>query len=287
VTTRRDLTTFSFALRLLLGVLLVSACALAGSKPGYLTEELHQTYSVTPNSRVSLSNINGPVHISSWDRNEVRVDAVKYAHSQERLDEAKIEVKAGSDSVSIRTRYPQHDTTWNSYGHDNPASVEYTLTVPRGARLSDIELINGDLDIQGVSGEVTASCINGELKADGLTGRSHLSTINGPLNASFSQLASQSVEVSSVNGSVSLTLPSDVGAEVAASTVHGEISNDFGLKQARHQWVGGGLHGTLGNGGAKITISNVNGEIEIHHAKDGKAISPAKSDNGDSDDDEI
>ena len=40
-----------------------------------------------------------PVHISSWDRNEVKVDAVKYADTKERLDEAKIEVDSGKDSI--------------------------------------------------------------------------------------------------------------------------------------------------------------------------------------------
>jgi hypothetical protein len=41
------------------------------------TEEFHQTYALTPDGRVELDNINGDVHISTWDRSEVKVDAVK------------------------------------------------------------------------------------------------------------------------------------------------------------------------------------------------------------------
>ena len=80
--------------------------------------------------------------------------------------------------------------------------------MPRAARLDEIKLINGSLDITGVSGEVNASCINGRLEAHNLAGRARLSTINGRLDARFDQLAGHSVELNSVNGLVDLTIPS-------------------------------------------------------------------------------
>src|SRR5260370_5099069 len=180
-----------------LGAVLGTVCALfvlalaahASDHRGALTEEFHQTYALTADGRVELDNINGPVHISSWDQNQVKVDAVKYADTKERLDEVKIEIDSRSDALSIRTRYPDHNQNWNWGSHNNPPSVEYTLTVPRTARLDETKLINGALDITGVSGEVTASCINVRLDAQNLAGRAHLSTINGRLDAKFDQLA--------------------------------------------------------------------------------------------------
>ncbi|HEY6373723.1 MAG TPA: DUF4097 family beta strand repeat-containing protein [Candidatus Sulfotelmatobacter sp.] len=267
-----------------LGAVLGSVCALfilglgahAADHRGALTEEFHQTYALTADGRVELDNINGDVHISSWDRNEVKVDAVKYADTKERLDEAKIEINAGTDSISIRTKYPNHDHTWNWGSHNNPAGVEYTLTVPRTARLDEIKLINGELDINGVSGEVNASCINGRLEAHNLAGRARLSNINGRLDARFDQLSGQRVELNSVNGSVDLTIPSDSNAEIEATTVSGGINNDFGLHVNHHRFVGHDLRGELGSGGARIKISNVNGRIEVRHAQDGRALSPVK-----------
>ena len=103
--------------------------------------------------------MNGPVAIKTWDRNEVQVDAIKRASSKERLDEAQIQIDSHSDALSIRTRYPDRDhTNWTSGVHNNPASVEYNLTVPRNARLDKIDLINGDFKVEGVAGEVRASC---------------------------------------------------------------------------------------------------------------------------------
>ncbi len=278
-----------------LGAVLGTVCALlilamgahAADHRGALTEEFHQTYALAADGRVELDNINGDVHISSWDRNEVKVDAVKYADTKERLDEAKIEIDARNDSISIRTKYPDHDHTWNWGSHNNPAGVEYTLTVPRAARLDEIKLINGELDINGMTGEVNASCINGRLEAHNLAGRARLSNINGRLEARFEQLSGQRVELNSVNGSVDLTIPSDSNAEVEATTVSGGINNDFGLRVNHHRFVGHDLRGELGNGGTHIRISNVNGGIKVHHAQDGRALSPAKDLNHqDKDDDD-
>jgi DUF4097 and DUF4098 domain-containing protein YvlB len=277
----------------------LSACALfiftvaaqASDHRGAFTEEFHQTYALTSDGRVELDNINGAVHISTWDQSEVKVDAVKYADSKERLEQARIDIDSGKDHLSIRTKYPDHDLTFNWGSHSNPASVEYTLTVPRTARLDEIKLINGSLDVTGVTGEVHASCINGRLEAHNLSGRADLSTINGHLDAKFDQLRGSSLELKSVNGSVELTIPSDSKAEIEASTVSGGIDNDFGLHVNHHSFVGHDLRGELGNGGPRIKLSNVNGRIEIRHASDGRALSPAKDlshrDKDDDDDSEI
>jgi hypothetical protein len=272
-------------------LLALTLAAHASDHRGPFTEEFHQTYALTPDGRVELDNINGSVHISTWEENAVKVDAVKYADSKERLDEVHIEVDSGKEYVSIRTKYPDHDHTFNWGSHDNPAGVEYTLTVPRGARLDEIKLINGSLDVTGVKGEVRASCINGRLEAHNLAGRADLSTINGHLDARFDELPGSSVELKSVNGSLALTIPSDSKAQIEASTVSGGIENDFGLHVNHHRFVGHDLRGELGNGGARIRLENVNGRIDIRHASDGRTLSPAKDlshhDRDDDDNDEI
>jgi DUF4097 and DUF4098 domain-containing protein YvlB len=247
---------------------------------GILTEEFHNTYPLAAQGRIQIENINGPVHISAWDRNEVKVDAVKSARSQERLDHAKIDIRADQNNLSIRTDYPDHDRTFN-FGsddeHGNPASVEYTITVPRQARLDEIKLINGRLDVQDVAGEINASCINGRIEARNLQGPVKLNTVNGELDASIDQLPASELKLSSVNGRLRVTLPSDVRAELKASTVSGNISDDFGLAVTRHQFVGRSLHGQLGSGGTLVKLSNVNGAIEIRHAADNRPLSPAQN----------
>ena len=102
-----------------------------------------------------------------------------------------------------------------------------------------------------------------------------MNTVNGELDAGIEQLPSSGVKLSSVNGRLHVTLPSDANAEVKASTVSGGISDDFGLAVTRHQFVGRSLHGQLGGGGTLVKLSTVNGTIEISHASDITPLSPA------------
>lgn len=259
-------------------ILTFAAIGHASDRRGAVTEEFHQVYPLTAEGRIELENINGPVHVTAWDRNEVKVDAVKRAWTQERLNEAKIDVSSRPDSLSIRTEYPHHDNTfWRDHDENNPASVEYTLVVPRRARLDEIKLVNGALDVQDVAGEVRASCVNGRLEARNLGGHVKLNTVNGELDAGVGPMSKSDVELSAVNGTLRVTLPSDAKADVEASTVSGRISNEFGLHVARHQFVGNSLHGELGGGGAHVRLSNVNGRIEILRANDGRPQSSVKS----------
>jgi len=265
---------------------------------GRLTEEFHKVYSLSAQGHIEIENVNGPVHITGWDRDEVKIDAVKSAWSKVRLDEARIEVRAEQNDISVRTEYPDHDRTFNFGGgeeRDNPASVEYTITVPRQARLDKIDLVNGRLDVHDVAGEVHASCVNGRIHARNLKGAIQLETVNGELEASIDQLPASEVKLSSVNGELRVTLPSDANAELKASTISGNISNEFGLPVMRHQYVGRSLHGQLGGGGTLVKLSNVNGTIEIKHAGDNRPLSPVKNleqgrgsndDDKDDDDDE-
>jgi DUF4097 and DUF4098 domain-containing protein YvlB len=279
-------------------IVLVPSAAHASDRQGQFTEEFHKVYPLTARGRVEIANINGAVHITGWDRDEIKVDAVKSAWTKERLNEAQIEVQAGQDNISIRTEYPDHDRNFNfgSEEHNNPASVEYTITVPRQARLDEIRLVNGHLDIQDVTGEVHASCVNGRIQAQNLQGPIELNTVNGELDASVDQLPTSELKLSSVNGRLRVTLPSDARAELTASTVSGNISDEFGLPVTRHQFVGRSLHGELGGGGTLVKLSNVNGTIEIRHASDNRPLSPAqnleherrRSNEGDkNDDDEV
>jgi DUF4097 and DUF4098 domain-containing protein YvlB len=230
-----------------------------------LTEEFHQSYPLTATGRVSIANINGNVHISAWDRNEVKVDAVKRAYSPERLSEVTIDVTNSADSVVIKTKYPERNQNFETRNRENnPASVEYTLTVPRGASIDGAELVNGSLDIEGVKGDVRASLVNGKVKAGGLTGDVKLSTVNGAQEINVTALdEAKGVTLNSVNGPIVLIVPAGANAQVKASTVHGAITNDFGLTVNEGQYVGRNLAGQIGSGGPRIRLNNVNGSIAI------------------------
>ena len=238
-----------------LGALMVATLsATAGAE---VTQEFHRTVPLLSGGRVSLDNINGSVTITGWERNEVQIDAVKKASSQQKLDEAKIEVDASNNSVHIRTKYPEGHT------NNNPATVTYELHVPRNASLADISLVNGSLEVSQVSGEIKTSLVNGKTSVHDLAGRGEFSAVNGAINANYRSLSNVTdIRLKSVNGAVVLGLPASPNAEVAVSTVNGGITTDYPL-QVQGKFVGKHLEGKLGNGGTRIEISNVNGSVHI------------------------
>ncbi|MDQ3801521.1 MAG: hypothetical protein M3384_19035, partial [Acidobacteriota bacterium] len=69
------------------------------------TERFEQTYPLNANGRVSVSNVNGSITVEAWDRNEVKLIAVKTADSRETLAEVELLINARPDSFSVETDY--------------------------------------------------------------------------------------------------------------------------------------------------------------------------------------
>ncbi len=218
-------------------------------------DEFHRTYPLAAGGRVSVRNVNGTIRVAAWDRNEVKVDAVKSARTQRLLDEAEIVVRAESGGVEIRTEYPEHAR--------HSATVDYTITVPRSAGLDGVGTVNGNVAIDGVKGAVKASSVNGNVQVSGAEGNAALSTTNGRVDADFARLG-RSVSAKTVNGGISVALPASGGASVSAKTVHGEVRSDLAMAVRRMgSGPGADLQATIGGGGADVRLSTVNGGIEL------------------------
>lgn len=254
-----------------------------------VTEKFEQTYPLQADGRVSLSNINGDITIEPWGRNEVRVEATKTADSAETLSEIEIKVDAEPAAVRIKTEMKG----WG-YGNRNERNryrrsrVDYKISVPRNAKLDAIEAVNGSVTISGHAGSTKIAAVNGNVNASGLSGIADLSTVNGRVIADFGSVARGSlISLRTVNGSVAVTLPSDVDATIKADSLNGPISNDFGLQVRKGAYIGRDLHGKLGSGDAQIRLNSVNGELAIKRKNDGRQQNPAtnllRGSGGDSD----
>lgn len=266
--------------QLILAALLIAGCSCA-SIPGAAfrsqdfplqqggneeaSEELHRTFPLAANGVVSLENYAGTIHITTWERNEIKIDAVKRAYRKERIAEADISIEHSPNSIRIKTRYAKENLSWSDdeYGRDNnPASVSYTLTVPRNARFDKIELLNGAAEVEGVMGGIKASSVNAGFTLRNIAGSVSISTVNGRLEAIFERPSeTSSVSLSSINGQIILTAGTDADLQFNAHTMQGEIKNDFGLHANRT--VGSYLTGMLGRGSARVELSNVSGSITV------------------------
>jgi DUF4097 and DUF4098 domain-containing protein YvlB len=137
--------------------------------------------------------------------------------------------------------------------------------VPQPAQLADISSVNGQITIDGVSGNIEASTVNGRLQVLHAAGDLKLSTVNGRIEAELASLGGrQTVSLTTVNGHIEATLPANADAVVSATTVNGGLSSEFPTLAVKKGFpLGSNLKGTLGHGSARVAASSVNGGIHF------------------------
>lgn len=229
--------------------------------PSFAAErEETRTFPLSADGRLSLESINGDVRITSKDTDTVTVHWVIDARSSEALDHVRVDIDAHPDRIRIST--DQDD--WRGWRRSG-WSVDFELTVPAGARLDDIELVNGSLTMKGQHrGPLGAELVNGAFRAEELGEDVSISTVNGSIDARIGTLSPRGrIDLESVNGSIELALPRDAVFDVRAETVHGRIRNDFGLYVDEDEWVGRSMDDSTGEGGARIRLETVNGAIDL------------------------
>ncbi len=237
-------------------IVIGAALAVAAEVP--YEEHFDQSFPLTANGSVSLENVNGDVTIEVWDHDEVQVQAVKKASSPELLAALEIDIKATGSRVEVETNYPKNN-------RGGRISVEYTLMIPVGASVDSVELVNGSLRISGVQGGANIECVNGSIDARQLAGPISIESVNGStdlwLDATWGE---DSVSLEAVNGSIDVYLAPGANVNVDAETVNGKINNNLGLEVHKGKYVGSSMRGTIGSGGASVSIETVNGSISVH-----------------------
>jgi hypothetical protein len=244
-------------------LILVAIPALAET----LVEKTDQTHAF-PGGVFTLDNVNGSVEIISWDRPEVRIEAEKrvQGRSREAVESAmarlKIEVRSSHAGLGVRTRYPNSGGNvigWLS-GSKTSASVRYLITVPRQAKVS-VDTVNASITVDGVEGGYELETVNGRIDVSRGAGSLEASTVNGGIRAELLTTRGQ-LKLETVNGSVELTVPREIQADVRVSTVNGRIQSDLPLVGSE---IGRrSLRGSInGGGGISIRIATVNGSVRI------------------------
>ena len=238
-------------------VLSILTLGLVSAAPCFaISKDFNQTYPLQPGGAFELQNVNGPVQVEGWDRNEVEIHAVKTAkEKQADLDRVAIEVDARLAEVSVLTRYPQNE------GVD--VTVEYTVHIPHGARVEHIGTVNGTLKIAGVDSVADLHTVNGNIEVYESAGSMHARTTNGNVHLELLRFQDEKgLTAETTNGSVLLAVPSDTQANLEARSMNGNFYSELPLSlesSARPRE----MRGRYGKGGAPIKLNTVNGGIQV------------------------
>ncbi len=251
-------------LALVLGALLLMLVAVSVSAER-VEEPFNRTVKAAPGDRVIVDNENGSVTIEAWDRNEVKIEATKYADHESVLSEIKIDVTAGQGVVEVRTVTPRRSDSgfWGwMKGSSGNNGVTYRLTVPRSSNL-DIDTVNGRVVVREVSGEMDLESTNGRIEVHDASGRVDASTTNGRIYAQLRAVHAGGMRFSTTNGSVELELPDSIGAALDVSTTNGSIKTEFPITVSG-TFSKNRLSGDINGGGEPLRVRTTNGSIRIN-----------------------
>jgi putative adhesin len=218
---------------------------------------------------VRAANTNGHTDVRQGTTDRVEVTAVK-RWRRGNPENVRLEMKKVGEDVQICALYGDQQSCENRDDNhswrkndDDDVAVDFTIVLPRGARVS-ATTVNGGVDVTGATSEVEATSVNGDVMVETSGGPLRATTVNGTVTAKVSATSSnEPMTFTTVNGQVTAILPSNTGADVEMTTVNGSFRSDFEITmRGRIDPHNMSLH--VGPpGGPRIRLTTVNGDVNL------------------------
>lgn len=206
--------------------------------------------------RLIVEGFNGSIEIVGWDREEVSVDATKYASREDVMKAIQVEVASDPGMVRIRARRPLE--------RNCNCGVSFKLRAPRKVAVEDAVTSNGSVGLESVegsarlttsngairiwdvAGSLTARTSNGSVELDKYRGEAQLKTSNGRIKAAGVR---GSVNAETSNGSVDIdVLETGPGQPIMARSSNGSITLSLG------KWANNEVHAVTSNSSINLRL---------------------------------
>jgi hypothetical protein len=142
---------------------------------------------------------------------------------------------------------------------------------------------DGDIRIDGTSGNFDVRNVNGGINMTGIAGSGDAHTVNGPVSVRFSKNPSGPCSFKSINGQLDFYFQPELSADLRFKTFNGQIYSDFDVTplaisptatgeqhDGKFVYHSSGLHGArAGHGGPELIFDAFNGNIRLHKAGQG------------------
>jgi DUF4097 and DUF4098 domain-containing protein YvlB len=200
---------------------------------------------------------NGGVSVKGWDQNQVLVRARVQTGAPTEAEAAdlarQIKIETAGSKIFASGPEGRRDYHWD---------VSYEIFVPRRQDVS-VETHNGGIAIADVNGKIDFEATNGGVVLKRVDGAVRGNTTNGGLVIELAgdRWEGETLDVSTTNGGVIMSLPENYSAHLETGTVNGSISVDFPVTvQGR---INKELAVNLGSGGATVKAMTTNGGVRI------------------------
>lgn len=276
-----------------IGALLVAAATFA--------QQTDTTFAVPAGARLEVNNMSGPVQVTAWDRDAVRVRARHASTTTVDIDRTgnvvrlRVRSDRGMPSADLDVSVPRSmsidvDGTFTNATVTGTTSQVAVRTVHgnvtvRGGSDVRAEAVQGAVTVENASGTVEAKSVNQHVRVSGARGDVRAEAING--NIAFERIQSSNVRGATVNGRVSydgtirdggrynlvshsgdvvLVFPAGANATLSLATMSGEFNSELPL-QVTESRPGRRITTVVGTGSARVELETFSGRVRITRAQ--------------------
>jgi DUF4097 and DUF4098 domain-containing protein YvlB len=247
---------------------ILAALALAAPGRSDETERFEKGYELTGIDRVKVQNVNGPVHIETWDKPHLHVTAVKKAkgsRAEQVLRETEIRVTKRGGTIDIETILPKKGRFFGLFfwgGGERMADVSYEISLPAAVAV-EVETVNGRVTAAGRAAPLSLNTVNGSVKVEAQDAPLKVNTVNGSVDVAFSG-PMRKADVETVNGSVTVTCAKNSSIRYDLQTVNGRIQSEFAELNVQGKWGPKEARGSINAGREHLAIETVNGDVRLY-----------------------
>ncbi len=274
----------SFAAASLSAILIV----IAASSPASALEEFRltdtKTFEVGSAPDINLETVNGDVSYTATAGTKATVDIIVLvrardeAEAKEIRDQIGIRVEGSDGLLEAVVKHRRDFNHWlqDLFGRSRSISVSFHVHGPSGAT-GEMSSVSGEARITGtsgpiqinsVSGDVTAERVSSRVRATAVSGGVHVSDCRGPVHAETVSgdvdvdICGSTLKAETVSGSLTAA---GVAGDVDASTTSGDIL----VKQVKGTVAGNTTSGqiTVENEGGSFDLHSVSGDLTVRSAK--------------------
>lgn len=251
--------------------------------PETITRRLTWNSTATPRL-LQVSNRYGEIRIVAEDRTDVSATATRIVERSVAGDAGSWpDFRQGSDSLLVcgdaghcgcRIDWP--DEPQRDWRERTRVRVDLELHVPRLVTLDVCGVNGGQVRVEGTEGPFTVRNVNGAVRLTSVRGAGSAATVNGSVQATFAAPPAQASAFRTVNGTIDVTMPPSLSADLHLTTRNGGLYTDFETtalparlaslvrKDGRAVYQADRFTSVrVGRGGPELTFETLNGDVRV------------------------
>jgi len=149
------------------------------------------------------------------------------------------------------------------FHRSSDASADFEAVLPANV-VVDAQTYIGSVEVDGLAAGVTVRALNGTVRALNVSGPLALSSINGDVRLVVDSLAlTDSVRLTTINGSVHADLPATTEGNFDLRTTNGTVHSDLPLPAEASNRTRKHLSGQIGSATRHVRLHTTNGRVVL------------------------